>query len=64
MLNFLETLKGKKTYTTAIVAIAGIVGAYFHGDIGDYEALMGLFGAVVAIFLRDGITTEGNKNAK
>tara|TARA_R110000782_G_C14819205_1_gene413783 strand:- start:7743 stop:7919 length:177 start_codon:yes stop_codon:yes gene_type:complete len=57
----LEALKGKKTIATAIVAIAGTVAAYFNGDITDYQGIVAIFGALMAIFLRDGIKTEAAK---
>lgn len=51
-------LKGKKTYVTAVLAVATAVGAYLTGDIQLAEAIQISVTAILAGFLRAGITTE------
>ena len=54
-------LEGKKTYITAIGAILAAAGAYMTGEMDLGEAIQLAFGALLAAFLRAGITTEATE---
>jgi len=56
-----EFFKGKKTYLTCLAAVVAVLIAWSEGAIPDGEAIKDIVMAIVAIFVRAGVTTEINK---
>lgn len=54
----LESLKGKKTYIAAVVAVVSAVGAYLMGDMGLDAMVNAVVSAVLAACLRNGIAAK------
>lgn len=48
-------LQGKKTYVTAVLAIATAIGAWFTGDATAFEAVQMGMTALLAAFVRNGV---------
>jgi len=53
--NYFKVMFGTKTGRTALLAIAGIAGAYFNGTITPQEAFAGIVVALQTINIRDAI---------
>jgi len=51
-------LKGKKTYITAGLAVIGALAAYFTGEVDLANTAQIIVTAILAAFIRDGVTTE------
>ena len=54
-------LNGKKTYVTAIVGIITAVAAHLTGEMEFADTIRTVWVAVIAIFVRNGITKEAAK---
>lgn len=48
-----------KTNITAIIAALTAVGAYLTGDIDAVTTIQSVFAAIIAIFMRHGVTKSG-----
>ena len=59
----MEALKGKKTYFTAGAAVLTALGAYFAGEVDLSVTIQACFGALMVVFLRQGVTSEAKKIA-
>jgi|TARA_R110000824_G_scaffold72339_4_gene184655 hypothetical protein len=57
----MEALKGKKTYFTAAAAVVTALGAYFAGEVDLSITIQACFGALMVVFLRQGVTSEAKK---
>ena len=57
----MEALKGKKTYFTAGAAVLTALGAYFAGEVDLSVTIQACFGALMVVFLRQGVTSEATK---
>lgn len=57
----MEALKGKKTYFTAAAAVLTALGAYFAGEVDLSVTIQACFGALMVVFLRQGVTSEAKK---
>jgi|TARA_R110000824_G_scaffold116764_4_gene268416 hypothetical protein len=57
----MEALKGKKTYFTAGAAVLTALGAYFAGEVDLSVTIQACFGALMVVFLRQGVTSEAKK---
>ena len=57
----MEALKGKKTYFTAAAAVLTALGAYFAGEVDLSITIQACFGALMVVFLRQGVTSEAKK---
>ncbi|MFA6133397.1 MAG: hypothetical protein WC869_05195 [Phycisphaerae bacterium] len=55
-------LKGKKSYITAAIGLAGAVLAWADGQIDNVALLAALWAALQACFIRAGLTNEMAKN--
>lgn len=55
------SLKGKKTYIVAALAVVTAVGAYLTGDISPMEAGQAVLTAILGATIRNGIATETSK---
>gem|GEM_PF-1183268 len=56
-----DFLKGKKTYVTAAIGLAGAVMAWAEGQISGTALLASAWAAVQACFIRAGIANEVGK---
>ena len=54
-------LKGYKTYIVAGTAIVTAIGAYLYGGIDLPTMVQSIVGAILAMTVRQGITTEAQK---
>lgn len=54
-------LNGKKTYVTAIVGVITAVAAHLTGEMEFADMIKTIWVAVIAIFLRNGLTKETAK---
>ena len=54
-------LKGKKTYITAGIGLAGALVAWADGDLNTTGLLAALWAAVQACFIRAGVANEIDK---
>lgn len=57
----MKTLSGKKTYFTAAAAVLTAIGAYVAGEIDIQTTVSSIFAALMATFLRSGISSEAQK---
>lgn len=57
----MKALSGKKTYFTAGAAVLTALGAYFAGEVDLSVTIQSCFGALMVIFLRQGVTSEAKK---
>ncbi len=57
----MKTLSGKKTYFTAAAAVLTAIGAYVAGEVDTQTTVSSIFAALMAIFLRSGISSEAQK---
>lgn len=57
-------LKGKKTYITGIGALLVSAGLFMQGEMELAEAVQTSIAALLAIFVRKGITSEAQKAAE
>jgi hypothetical protein len=64
MEQLLKSVSGYKTYITAIVAIVTAVASYLTGEMALADALNLGFTALLAAFVRSGVTAENEKTAK
>jgi len=48
-----------KTNITAVLAVLTAVGAYLTGEIDMVTAIQSSFAAIIAIFMRQGVTKSG-----
>ena len=57
----MKTLSGKKTYFTAAAAVLTAIGAYVAGEVDTQTTVSSIFAALMAIFLRSGISSAAQK---
>lgn len=57
-------LQGKKTYLVGLGAIIAAVTAWSGDTLNDTQAIEAIVAALVAMFIRAGVTTEANKLKK
>lgn len=50
-----QMLKGYKTYITALLAVAGAVGAYLTGEMSITDAVQIIVPALIGAFVRNGM---------
>lgn len=60
----MNALKGKKTYFTAAAAVITALGAYFAGEVDLTTTISAVFATLMAVFLRQGVTSEAKKAAE
>ena len=60
----MNALKGKKTYFTAGAAVITALGAYFAGEVDLATTISAVFATRMAVFLRQGVTSEAKKAAE
>jgi hypothetical protein len=53
-----DWLKGKKTYITAAIGLAGAVVAWADGDINGMALLAAVWAAAQSCFIRAGVASE------
>ncbi len=54
----MNALKGKKTYFTAAAAVITALGAYFAGEVTLPATITAVFGTLMAVFIRSGVSSE------
>jgi len=60
----IDTLKGKKTYITAIAALLSAFAGYISGDVTLSAALQLGFQAILAATIRGGISSTANRGGR